>query len=132
MTRRDCKPKPTDAELAILQVLWDRGPCSVREVHEALDRGDVRYTTTLKTMQLMAEKGLADRDESRRSHVYHAAVEEHVAQRHLLRDFLDKAFGGSASRLVMHALAGNDISADELQEIRRLLKDKGVENDRAD
>ncbi len=126
MTKRDLKPRPTDAELAILQVLWRQGPSSVREVHEALDRGDVRYTTTLKIMQVMAEKGLVERDEANRSHVYSATIEEVPTQRRLLSDFLDKAFGGSAGKLVMQALAAGDLSAEELKGIRKLLKEKGA------
>jgi len=116
--------RPSDGELAILQVLWDRGPSTVRQVHEALDRGEVRYTTTLKIMQNMTEKGLVERDESRGTHVYTAAVEQETTQRGLLNDFLDRAFGGSAGKLVMAALAAGDISAGELKEIRKLLKDR--------
>jgi len=91
------QPKPTDAQLAILNVLWSRGPSTVREVHEALP-DDVRrgYTTTLKLMQIMAEKGLVERDESTRSHVYTAALERGRLQDTLVGELLDKAFGGGA------------------------------------
>jgi predicted transcriptional regulator len=122
--------RPTDAELAILRVLWDRGPSSVRQVREATGERGVRYTTTLKTMQNMTEKGLVHRDQSRVSHVYSAAIEEEPTQRRLVGEFLDRAFGGSAAKLVMQALAAGDISADELKEIRKLLKDKGTGNER--
>ncbi len=117
---------PSDGELAILRVLWDRGPSTVRQVHDALDRGDVRYTTTLKIMQNMTEKRLVTRDDSRAAHVYTPAVKEATTKRRLLNDFADKAFGGSASKLVMAALAGGDLSAGELEEIRKLLRDKGT------
>ena len=127
-SRRDIRP--TDGELAILRVLWDRGPSTVRQVHESLGDRGVRYTTTLKIMQNMAEKGLVDRDASRMTHVYAAAIEEEPTQRRLLGEFLDRAFGGSAAKLVMQALAAGDISADELKEIRKLLKDKGTGNER--
>jgi predicted transcriptional regulator len=115
-------PKPTDAELAILRVLWDRGPSTVRHVHEALSRErPVAYTTALKLMQIMADKGLVSRDERDRSHVYHARLTEEQTQRQLIRDLLDRAFGGSASKLVMQALAARRASAEELIEIRRLI-----------
>jgi predicted transcriptional regulator len=123
-------PKPTDAELAILRVLWERGPSTVRHVHETLSRErPVAYTTALKLMQIMAEKGLVSRDERDRSHVYHAKLTEEQTQRQLIRDLLDRAFGGSASKLVMQALAARRASAEELIEIRRLI-DTG-EADRA-
>ena len=122
--------RPTDGELAILRVLWDRGPSTVRQVHEALGDRGVRYTTTLKIMQNMAEKGLVRRDESRMTHVYAPAIEEGPTQRRLVSDFLDRAFGGSAAKLVVQALAAGDISADELKGIRKVLKDKGAGNER--
>ena len=121
--------QPTDGELAILRVLWDCGPSTVRQVHEAMGDRGVRYTTTLKIMQNMTEKGFVIRDQSR-AHVYTPAIEKEPTQRKLLGDFLDLAFGGSAARLVMQALSSGDISADELKEIRKLLKDKGVGNER--
>ena len=113
---------PTDAELAILQVLWTQGPSTVRAVHEQLDRaGSTGYTTVLKLLQIMLEKGLVTRDESRRAHVYTAAVDESVTQRRLVDDLLERAFGGSAQTLVMRALSADRVSADELDEIRALL-----------
>lgn len=122
MTRKQHAPTPSDGELAVLRVLWDRGPSTVRQVHEAIQNRGVRYTTTLKTMQVMAEKGLVSRDEANRSHIYAAAVAEAPTQRRLVSDLLDKAFAGCAGKLVMQALAAGDISAEELKDIRRLLR----------
>jgi len=114
--------RPTDAELAILRVLWRRGPSTVRQVHEALGRDrETGYTTILKLMQIMNEKGLVERDESERTHVYQARFSEEQTQQRLVNDLLEKAFGGSASQLVMRALAAKEASADELERIRRLL-----------
>jgi len=114
--------RPTDAELAILRVLWSRGPSTVRQVHEALSRDrETGYTTILKLMQIMTEKGLVERDESERTHVYQARLTQEQTQQQLVDNLLEKAFGGSASQLVMRALAARPASADELAEIRRLL-----------
>jgi BlaI family transcriptional regulator, penicillinase repressor len=114
--------RPTDAELAILRVLWRRGPSTVRQVHESLSRDrETGYTTVLKLMQIMNEKGLVERDESERTHVYHAKFTEEQTQQRLVDDLLEKAFGGSASQLVMRALSAREASADELAQIRRLL-----------
>jgi len=115
-------PRPTDAELAILRVLWDRGPSTVREVHEALrDSQDSGYTTVLKLLQIMTEKGLVDRDASQRAHVYVSRLGEHRTQRQLLRDLVDRAFGGSPAKLVLQALSASKASPQEMKEIRRLL-----------
>lgn len=115
-------PKPTDAELAILRVLWERGPCTVRQVHEQLARDrQAAYTTALKLLQIMTEKGLVERDERERTHVYKAKLSEDQTQRQLVRDLLDRAFGGSAGKLVMQALATKRASADELREIRKVI-----------
>lgn len=115
-------PRPTDAELAILRVLWDRGPSTVRQVHEALSRErPAAYTTALKLMQIMTDKGLLARDESERTHVYHPRLTEEQTQRQLVHDLLERAFGGSSSKLVMQALATTRASAEDLVEIRRLL-----------
>ena len=114
--------RPTDAELAILRVLWSRGPSTVRQVHEVLSQDrETGYTTVLKLMQIMTEKGLVERDESERTHVYQARFTQEATQQRLVSDLLDKAFGGSASQLVMQALAAKPASADELAQIRRLL-----------
>ena len=115
-------PHPTETELAILQVLWSRGPSTVRDVHEALSHNRTTgYTTTLKLMQIMAEKGLVTRDESRRTHIYEAAGTPDRTRQQLVRSLLDRAFGGSAKALVMQALSANETSAEELTEIRKLL-----------
>lgn len=115
-------PRPTDAELAILRVLWEHGPTTVRQVHEAMagDR-DTGYTTTLKLMQIMAEKGLVTRDESARTHIYTARVSRDRTQRQLVTDLIDRAFGGSAAALVLQALSAQPTSEQELGEIRRLI-----------
>lgn len=113
---------PTDRELAILQVLWAHGPATVRQVHERLIRQhDTGYTTTLKLMQIMAEKGLVKRDQSQLSHIYTAAINQQKTQRRLVSDLLDRAFGGSASTLVMQALAAKKPSADELKQVQALI-----------
>lgn len=126
MMRRMSKkslPKPTDAELALLAVLWRRGPSTVRDIHQSLPSAGTGYTTTLKILQKMAEKGLVTRDESERSHVYAAATAAEQTQRQLLRDLLRRAFEGSPARLVMQALAAEPASAEELAAIRQLLDD---------
>jgi predicted transcriptional regulator len=116
-------PRPTDAELAILRVLWERGPSTVRQVHDVLSRErPAAYTTTLKLLQIMTEKGLVRRDESDRTHVYQARHTEEHTQRQLIRDLVDRAFGGSASKLVMQALAARRASPEELGEIRKLIE----------
>lgn len=118
------RARPTDAELAILQVLWDRGPSTVREVFEALaDARETGYTTTLKLMQIMAEKGLVTRDETARTHIYAAKTSRDKTQKRLVADLLDRAFGGSAAALVMQALSTHPTSAEELQEIGQLIAD---------
>ncbi len=116
------KRLPTDAELEILRVLWSRGPSTVREVQEVLGaQREVGYTTALKLLQIMHEKGLVGRDETMRTHVYEAAVEQEQTQNALVGDLVDRAFGGSASALVLGALSANPASREELAEIRRLL-----------
>lgn len=116
-------PRPTDAELAILRVLWDRGPATVRHVHDALSGArETGYTTTLKLMQIMVEKGLVTRDERARTHIYIARVEQEQTQRQLVTDLLDRAFGGSAAALVQRALSTHRASDAELREIRTLIE----------
>ena len=112
--------RPTDGELAILRVLWEQGPSTVRQVHAKLGR-DTAYTTVLKLLQIMTEKGLVRRDESSRTHIYAAAETAQKTQRLLLKDLLDKAFGGSAADLVLQALATKRASREELAQIRKLL-----------
>lgn len=115
-------PRPTDAELAILRVLWRRGPSTVKQVHEELSRRSSSvYTTTLKILQIMTEKGLVTRDESQRAHLYTARLPEEETQSQIVGDLLDRVFEGSAGRLVMRALATRPASAGELEEIRNLL-----------
>lgn len=117
--------KPTEAELAVLQVLWANGPATVRQVNEQLNaKGDrtIGYTTTLKIMQIMLEKGLLSRNAESRSHVFSALVEESAVQRSLLSQFVDKAFRGSTSRLVLEALGQHEASEDELAAIKQLIE----------
>lgn len=117
-------PRPTDAELAILNVLWERGPSTVRDVHDALSGTQATgYTTVLKLMQIMTEKGLVERDESQRAHIYEVRQSEQRTQRQLLADLADRAFGGSPAKLVMQALSGRKSSPEELNEIRELLNE---------
>jgi predicted transcriptional regulator len=120
-------PRPTDAELAILRVLWQLGPSTVRQVHDVLTIRSGRerptaYTTALKLMQIMTEKGLVRRDETDRTHIYHPRLTEEQTQRQLIRDLMDRAFGGSSSKLVLQALASKRASSDELVEIRQMLE----------
>jgi predicted transcriptional regulator len=119
---RATAPRPTDAELAILRILWDRGPSTVRQVHDILaHERQAAYTTALKLLQIMIEKGLVERDESDRTHVYRARLSEETTQRQLVRDLLDRAFGGSPGKLVMQALATKRASAEELKDIRKAI-----------
>jgi predicted transcriptional regulator len=121
---RRLQPRPTDAELAILRVLWERGPCTVRQVHEVLaGTRETGYTTTLKLMQIMADKGLVTRNETARTHVYAASAGEEQTQQQLVKDLVDRAFGGSAAALVLRALSADDATDDELTEIRKLIDD---------
>lgn len=123
MTKREL-PKPTDAELAVLRVLWHRGPSTVREVLEDVaDERSVGYTTVLKIMQIMTEKGLLERDASRRTHVFRPALSEEQTQHRLVEDLMEGAFGGSAQKLVMRALSAQPVSGEEIAQIRRLLND---------
>jgi BlaI family transcriptional regulator, penicillinase repressor len=127
-------PKPTESELEILQVLWQRGASTVREVNDELNRRqpspgkEIGYTTTLKLMQIMSEKGLVARDEQARTHVYVALAQERDTQGQLLDRFVDSVFQGSALKLVMQALGKQRTSPDELREIRKLIDD--LENEK--
>ncbi|MBN8852497.1 MAG: transcriptional regulator [Sphingobacteriales bacterium 50-39] len=114
--------KPTESELEILRVLWDKDLASVREVHEELVKyKDAGYTTTLKLMQIMHEKGLVKRDDSFKTHIYQAAVSKEKTQKHLLGKMIDTLFGGSSTELVLQALGNHKASPEELEEIQRLL-----------
>jgi predicted transcriptional regulator len=119
-------PRPTDGELAILRILWDRGPSTVRQIFDVLREGkDLGYTSALKLLQVMTEKGLVTRDEQGRSHIYRAAQSEARTQEHLVGDLLDRAFGGSAAKLVMSALSARRTSREEREAIRRLIDGAG-------
>jgi BlaI family transcriptional regulator, penicillinase repressor len=116
-------PRPTDAELAILRILWERGPCTVRQVHDVLSRErPAAYTTALKMLQIMTEKGLVRRDDRDRTHIYESRLTEEQTQRQLVRDLVDRAFGGSASKLVLQALSARRATPEELGEIRKLIE----------
>lgn len=118
------RKRPTEAETAILRVLWERGPSTVREVHgELQDQRGTGYTTVLKLMQIMAQKGLAARDESRRSHVYRPLVEREGVETRLVGDLIDRVFDGSASELVVRALASKPASTEELSALQTMLGD---------
>ena len=117
--------KPTDAELAILRVLWDLGSCTVREVQAELEkRRKTGYTTVLKFLQIMTEKSLVKRDEARRAHVYEAAYTEEQTQKQLVGDLLERAFAGSATKLVMQALDAKRASPAELSQIRMIIEEQ--------
>jgi BlaI family penicillinase repressor len=125
MLRTMTPPRPTDAELAILRVLWAQGPSTVRQVLDTLaEERRMGYTTVLKLLQIMTEKGLVARDESDRTHVYEARYGEADTQRQLVDDLLDRAFGGSAMQLVMSALSSRKTSRKDLAEIRRLIEER--------
>jgi predicted transcriptional regulator len=114
--------RPTDRELAILRILWNNGPSTVRQVNEAMNEDEnTGYTTTLKLMQIMTEKGLLHRDESQFKHVYKPAITEERTQKQLVGDLLEKAFSGSAEKLVMRALSAKKVSSKELAKIKKLL-----------
>ena len=120
-------PRPTDAELTILRVLWSKGPSTVRQVHDVLVSGrELAYTTVLKLLQIMTDKGLTTREPLGLQHVYTARRTEQDTQRQLLKDLLDRAFDGSTSQLVMQALATTAATPGELREIRRLLSAAGA------
>jgi BlaI family penicillinase repressor len=119
---RQTPQKPTASELEILRVLWLRGPSTVREVHEALSaKKSLGYTTVLKLLQIMTTKGTVRRNETQRAHVYEACLPAEQTKRQIAGDMLQRVFEGSASQLMMHALAGGKASADEIHELRRLL-----------
>jgi len=123
-------PMPTDAELAILRVLWAHGACTVRDVQDRLDRDEpIGYTTVLKLLQIMLEKGLVVRDESQRAHIYAANVSKPTTQQRLVDDLMERAFGGSAQQLVVQALGGRNVSAEELDAIRTLLDNLDTQTD---
>ena len=115
-------PRPTDAELELLTILWSRGPSTVRDIHAvAAKRKPVQYTTVLKTLQIMADKGLVERNQDQRAHVYQAAMARQATEVQLAGDLLERAFQGSAARMLQGALTARRASGEELAEIRRLL-----------
>lgn len=117
------RPKPTDAELAILRVLWNRGPSTVRQVQDVLsEKKKTGYTTVLKFMQIMVDKGLVSRDDTPYAHIYSARAPREQTQRNIVADLLDRVFEGSTSRLVVQALAAKGATSEELAEIRKVLK----------
>jgi len=121
MARRKT-PRPTDRELTILRILWDKGPSTVREINEVMNKYEnTGYTTTLKLMQIMTEKGLLIRDQSQRQHIYKPAFTEEKTQKQLVGDLLQRAFSGSAEKLVMRALSAKKVSRKELTRIRKML-----------
>ncbi len=121
-------PKPTESELDILQILWQDGPSSVRSVNDKLNdkreanKKEIGYTTTLKFMQLMLEKGFLDRDTSSRTHIYSAVINEAATQKQLVSKFIDRTFRGSAMKLVMQTLGNHKASSEELDEIKKLIE----------
>jgi BlaI family penicillinase repressor len=122
MEDQNKRVEPTKSELEILQVLWDKGPSTVRAVNdELLKQKDVNYTTTLKLMQIMADKGILKRDESQMKHIYHVAEEEQKTKDHLLDKFINSVYQGSAGKLVMQLLGNKKASKDELDSIRKML-----------
>lgn len=120
---QDRLPKPTEAELELLRILWENEPATVREIHDALNKERAAgYTTTLKMLQIMTGKGLVVRDEANRAHVYRASISQDEMQSKILRDLSMRLFAGSAAQLAMHALAMEPASAQELEEIRALIE----------
>lgn len=121
--------RPTDSELEILNILWDKGPSTVRDVHEVLEKNkDAGYTTTLKLMQIMYEKKLLKRDTSNKSHVYTAAISQEKTQGQIVKRMIDSVFNGSASQLVMQALGSHKASSEELEEIKKYLEEMEKKN----
>lgn len=114
--------RPTDSELEILQILWERGSSTVREVHELLDKKDVGYTSTLKLMQIMLEKNLVQRDSAQKSHTYTANIDKDKTEHSLVNKFINHVFKGSTSRLVMQALGNQKTSQAEIDEIKQFLE----------
>lgn len=115
--------KPTDSELEILSILWEMGPCSVREVHETLEKTKIsKYTTTLKLLQIMHDKGLVKRDTTAKVHIYEAVISKISTQNQLINKIIDTAFDGSASKLIMQALGHHKTDAKELEAIKKYLE----------
>lgn len=129
MTMRTNYPEPTESEVEILQILWQKGSATVREVHEVLEtKKDVGYTTTLKLMQIMVEKGIVDRDTSKRIHIYKPLIPQSSVENNLINKLRQKIFRGSASRLVIGALSSEPVSEEELEEIKEFLENFSRDN----
>ena len=125
MKSKQMLPKPTEVELEILRALWDKGEATVREVFEVVsEQRALGYTSVLKMLQIMTEKGLVDRREAGKAHIYRAAATQQETQNQLLRDLSQRLFSGSAAQLAMHALALEPASAEEMDEIRRMIRQK--------
>ena len=123
-TRRHL-PKPTEVELELLRALWDKGSATVRELYEVVrQQRSLGYTSVLKTLQIMTDKGLVERTEAGKAHIYRAAASQEETQNQLLRDLSVRLFAGSAAQLAMHALSMESASAEELEEIRRIIRQK--------
>jgi predicted transcriptional regulator len=123
--RRQHLPKPTEVELELLRALWEKGSASVRELHEVVSRQrPLGYTSVLKTLQIMTEKGLVERTEAGKAHIYHAAASQEETQNQLLRDLSERLFSGSAAQLAMHALSMQPPSEEELEQIRKIIRQK--------
>jgi predicted transcriptional regulator len=123
--RRQHLPKPTEVELELLRALWEKGSASVRVLHEVVSRQrPLGYTSVLKTLQIMTEKGLVERTEAGKAHIYHAAASQEETQNQLLRDLSERLFSGSAAQLAMHALSMQPASEEELEEIRKIIRQK--------
>jgi predicted transcriptional regulator len=118
-------PKPTEVELEILRALWEKGEATVRELFEVItEQRPLGYTSVLKMLQIMTEKGLVERTEAGKAHIYHAAASQEETQSQLLRDLSERLFAGSAAQLAMHALAMEPASAEEIEEIRKIIRQK--------
>ena len=121
---KEIVPQPTKGELAILNILWDSGPSTVRQINEAMNKSKATgYTTTLKLMQIMTDKGLLLRDDSNRRHVFKPAISQEQTQKHLVGDLLERVFSGSAEQLVMRALSDKKVSVEELDKIKKMVEE---------
>ncbi|MGC2300372.1 MAG: BlaI/MecI/CopY family transcriptional regulator [Acidobacteriaceae bacterium] len=118
-------PRPTEGELELLRILWDLGPSTVRDIHQEIsNHRPLGYTSVLKLLQIMTEKGLVEREEAAKAHIYRAAAEQHETQDQMVRDISDRLFAGSAAQLAMHALALEPVNDQELEELRNLIEQK--------
>ncbi|HEX7157739.1 MAG TPA: BlaI/MecI/CopY family transcriptional regulator [Edaphobacter sp.] len=125
MKEKQQLPKPTEVELELLQVLWEKGGATVREIFEVVSQHrSLGYTSVLKMLQIMTEKGLVERTEAGKAHIYRAAASQEETQSQILRDLSERLFAGSAAQLAMHALSMQPASAEELEEIRRIIRQK--------